>query len=90
MSMFAPTDECIAQMLVENSEKPILTVEEHIVKGGFGSWVLEIANEINFKGRIVNLGINSKNHSVIGSQLYLRNLSGLTKDQIVKKFIELI
>jgi len=90
ISMFAPTDECIAQMLMENSEKPVLTVEEHIVKGGFGSWVLEIANEINFKGRIVTLGINSKNHSVIGSQLYLRNLSGLTKDHLVKKFIELI
>ncbi len=90
ISMFAPTDECIAQMLMENLEKPVLTVEEHIVKGGFGSWVLEIASEINYKGRVATVGINSKNHSAIGSQSYLRNLSGLTKDQLANKFIKLI
>jgi transketolase len=90
ISMFAPTDECIAQMLKENLEKPVLTVEEHIVKGGFGSWVLEIASEINYKGRVATVGINSKNHSAIGSQSYLRNLSGLTKDQLANKFIKLI
>jgi transketolase C-terminal domain/subunit len=74
---------------MENLEKPDLTVEEHIVKGGFGSWVLEIASEINYKGRVATVGINSKNHSAIGSQSYLRNLSGLTKDQLVNKFIKL-
>jgi transketolase len=89
ISMFAPTDESITQMLMENLEKPVLTVEEHIVKGGFGSWVLEIASEINYKGRVATVGINSKNHSAIGSQSYLRNLSGLTKDQLVNKFIKL-
>ena len=89
VSMFAPTDESIAQMLVKNSRKPILTVEEHIVKGGFGSWVLEIASEVNFRGRIVTAGINPKNHSSIGSQTYLRNLSALTKDQLANKFVEI-
>ena len=90
VSMFAPTDESITQMLEGNLGRPVLTVEEHIVKGGFGSWVLEIASEINFKGRIVNAGINPKNHSKIGSQAYLRNLSGLTKENLAKRFIDLL
>jgi transketolase len=89
VSMFAPTDESITQMLERNLDKPVLTVEEHIVKGGFGSWVLEIASEINFKGRVITTGIDPKNHTVIGSQTYLRNLSGLSKEKLAEKFQEM-
>jgi transketolase len=89
VSMFAPSDESIANLLKANFRKPILTLEEHILRGGFGSWVLEVANEINFQGRISSMAIDPNNHSTLGSQSYLREKSGLTSSNLTKRFIKL-
>jgi transketolase len=65
---------------------PIITVEEHSQRGGFGSAVLEAAanSGININLRMVAAG--QENLSVIGDQDYLRELNGLSVKKIVETF----
>jgi len=77
--------EAICEALNFNVNLPILTVEEHVFEGGFGSSVLEIASDIGHKGRITRLGIDSGNKHQLGSQSYLRELNGLNSPSIAIK-----
>jgi 1-deoxy-D-xylulose-5-phosphate synthase len=67
-----------------------LTIEEHVLPGGFGSFVLEVANEMNYGGKIARLGLASKDFSELGKQSYLRYILGLGISDIVSKFQTLI
>lgn len=56
---------------------PILTVEEHTRDGGFGSAVLEAANDLGLQLSITRLGLTSESISAIGSADYIRSAHGL-------------
>ena len=68
---------------IKKTGKAII-IEENTIKGGFGSAILEMLNEENIKADVKILGIPDKfiEH---GSQAKLRELCGLTKENILKQ-----
>ena len=54
----------------------IITIEDHLLDGGFGSWIRETIGD-NTKIRIENLGLNNKHLSSVGNQEFLNKKSGL-------------
>jgi transketolase C-terminal domain/subunit len=74
-------------LLLNLSVDLIITLEEHVLSGGFGSFVLEIAAKSNVKIPIKNIAINQIKLKESGSQNYLRSYHGLDSEGIVK-FIE--
>ena len=69
---------------------PIVTVEEHSPRGGFGSAVLEFLNEEKIQARIGVVAASQKNLTQIGSQDFLRDSNGLNVETIVKVFKALL
>jgi transketolase len=69
---------------------PILTVEEHSGRGGFGSAVMEAAAENNYSVKIRMVAAKQENLSLIGDQNFLRDLNGLSKNDIIVSFQQLI
>lgn len=57
--------------------KHIITIEDHLLDAGFGSWIREAAGN-NFNLKIDNLGFNNKYISKVGNQEYLNKKSGLS------------
>ena len=81
----------ISKMDVEQLQKfaemgPILTVEEHSSRGGFGSAVLEAAAQNNYSAKIRIVAAKQENLSLIGDQKYLRDLNGLSINDIIVSF----
>ena len=72
------------------SNLPLLTVEEHVLEGGFGSAVLEVASDSGHNGKIARIGINSQNKHRLGSQSYLREVNGLDAPSIALKLKKLV
>ena len=60
------------------SYSKILTLEEHLLSGGFGSWILE--NDLLCKPCYLDVGSCGE----VGSQDYLKSKFGLNKKNIVK------
>lgn len=54
----------------------IVTVEDHLLDAGFGSWIKECV-DLNYNTNIKNIGLNSDYLSVVGDQDYLNKKSGL-------------
>lgn len=54
----------------------IVTIEDHLLDAGFGSWLRECTNP-NLNPKIRNIGLDSKYISHVGSQDYLNKKSGL-------------
>lgn len=65
---------------------PIVTIEEHSIRGGLGSAILELASQHNIKADIRIMGVSQHNLAEIGDQNYLRASNGLTVENIVKRF----
>jgi transketolase len=65
---------------------PILTVEEHILRGGFGSAVLEETSTLNKNSRVLRLGIDKINYTLAGSQDFLRDANGLGVSNIAEAY----
>lgn len=64
----------------------IVTVEEHNIIGGFGSAVSEVLAELGgTRARILKIGINDKYSCIVGSQKYLRDVYGMSANQILVK-----
>lgn len=76
---------------ISKNHKIIVTVEEHNIIGGLGSAVSEImSEEKNSKALLLRLGINDVYSSVVGNQKYLRDIYGISANEIVKKIIRYI
>ena len=70
----------IRSYLSLNKFTKILTIEEHVLRGGFGSLVAE---NLEWKGcDFERFGISEVNSELSGSQSYLRNQYGLTAEKI--------
>jgi len=61
---------------------PIVTVEEHSFRGGFGSIILETLNSLNLNCKVKVVAAKQVNLSEIGSQTYLQNQNGLDEISI--------
>ncbi len=79
------------KMLIKILEKhsTIITVEDGAVKGGFGSSILEYANQNNYKNTIITLGV--PDHFIQhGTKEELHNICGISPEKIqdtIKKVI---
>jgi len=64
----------------------IMTVEEHVLRGGFGSLILEHLSNLNCN--VTRIGIDSLSSEISGSQQFLRrsyNLNSVAIAQAIKK-----
>ena len=61
---------------------PIITVEEHSFRGGFGSIILETLNSLDIYCKVKVVAAKQTNLSEIGSQTYLQNQNGLDENTI--------
>lgn len=64
--------------------KKIFTLEEHSIIGGLGSTVAEILAESGINAQLLRLGAPDKFTGITGSQSYLLQYNGLSKEKIVK------
>ena len=64
---------------LENCKKfhKLITVEDHLVDCGFGSWMLEALSVGGISDRLRIIGINSSVLDKVGSQSVLNNIGGL-------------
>jgi transketolase len=72
----------LPKYLAENQFRKIVTVEEHILRGGFGSLVREIVSTSG--AQVLTLAINQIDSHVSGSQAHLRKKYGLTVARIIE------
>lgn len=66
----------------------LVTCEEHNVLGGLGSAVAEVLAETAGHARLVRLGITGSYCTAVGDQNYLRQLYGLTGEQIAQRILK--
>ena len=83
MHTIKPIDKALIQDCVKNS-KGIVSLEEGNITGGLGSAILEAClKNGEFPLKMKTLGINDEYVSIVGSQEYLRDSTGLSKRFIV-------
>ena len=80
------SDNSILSLLNICQNKVLLTVEEHLLKGGFGSMVLEMAAEQGSDCKISRIGLDPNLISKLGSRQFLLDEHGLTSVAIFQKF----
>jgi transketolase len=68
---------------------PIVTVEEHSMRGGLGGAVLEFLNATNIKAKVGVIASRQTSLSQIGSQEFLRTSNGISTEVICAKFMAL-
>lgn len=76
----------ISEFLISNNFEFILTLEEHVLPGGFGSLLLEIINSLGLSTRVKRMGLRTDLHNQVGSMNYLLNLHGLNPIQVANNF----
>lgn len=62
----------------------IVTVEDHIADGGFGSYVREASD---FNQQIDTIHLNSESVGAVGNESYLRELGGVNSQSIIDKLL---
>lgn len=72
--------------LLSISNKNIITLEENVILGGFGSQIIEFYSKNDIKATVNVMGVDDKfvSHGTVLEQLSLNNL---TVDEIIKKLI---
>ncbi len=63
----------------------VITVEEHVLDGGFGSYILEYLELSQLQIRVKRIGISRSFNYEIGDQGYLRTLAGIDSTSIRKE-----
>lgn len=82
-----PLDEEIILKYSKNS-KLLVTMEEHVLAGGFGSGVLELLNQNGIdSSRVLRIGISDQ-FLPHGNTVQLKMLAGLDADSIIRKIME--
>ena len=81
-----PIDTEILDKILRGNNK-IITIEEGSKIGGFGSFILNYANQSKYKGEIRILGIDD-NFVEQGSRSELLNLCGLNSDTIIQNILD--
>ena len=77
-----------SDLLVKLSKRgPIVTVEEHSPRGGFGSAILELFSSLRIHADVRILAAKQSNLALIGDQDFLRQENGLIAEQVISEFI---
>ena len=84
------SNSSIQELLAIIGEFPIMVVEEHSNVGGLGSWIIEIAQEMELKLRVKRIDLRNHLKSKLGDQPFLLDEAGLTAENIAMKFLELV
>jgi transketolase len=71
------------------SPERIVTVEEHVLSGGFSGFLLERINDLNLKIKLSRIGIAHLDPHLVGSQSFLQSKYGITSANIVDKVISM-
>lgn len=88
VTQLEPLDTVFLQGVITSNK--ILVVEEHVKRGGFAAALLEAFNEKGFNAQFHRLFVAEDKISEIGTQEYLRGLSGLDKAGITRKCLEIV
>jgi 1-deoxy-D-xylulose-5-phosphate synthase len=88
MRFVKPIDE---KTLIEvlNKYEYIITVEDGVLQGGFGSAILEFMSDNNYTNKVTRLGVPDK-FIVHGTQAELRKLCNFDEDAIFNSIINII
>ncbi len=83
-----PLDTNLLQQLLQRY-RTIITVEDGVIKGGFGNTIVDFANQHHFKNNITTLGVPDQfiHHGTVDE---LQDISGISSESIqktVKKFL---
>lgn len=62
----------------------VISVEEHVVRGGIGGIVAEAMAECGSSARLIRRGVRAAFVSTVGSQAYLRREAGLDAEALVE------
>jgi transketolase len=65
---------------------PIITIEEHSIRGGFGSAILEFFNVEHISATVGIVAAEQRELSQIGDQEFLRGQNSLHEEKIIEKF----
>ncbi|MDD3012879.1 MAG: transketolase C-terminal domain-containing protein [Candidatus Gastranaerophilales bacterium] len=89
MHTIKPIDK---DLILESAKKCkfMVTIEEHNIIGGLGSQVSGILTDNNLHVRIKRFAIPDEYVEIAGSQDYLRNIYGLTAEQIFNSIKDLL
>lgn len=89
VSMWNLSPSSFDQLLLQNPKK-IITLEEHVLAGGFSSMLLERISDAGLDIKVKRVGISRINPDLVGSQDFLRLEYGVTSSEIVKRAISLL
>jgi transketolase len=64
----------------------IVTIEEQVIRGGFGSAVLEAISSSGLHAAVKIIGATQEHLSLIGNQQFLRNSNGINSETIIENF----
>lgn len=87
-SFVKPLDKSLLKDLVYGG-KSIITLEDNVVEGGFGSMVLDYVNSLHKETKIINLGFKDEFIPHGGVDILYKNY-GLDVDGIIQSIIKLI
>ena len=91
-STIKPLDKILLKKIIQNSKK-IITVEENVKAGGFGSSILEFSSELSNTTKKANIKIMSLKDEFLkkyGTQQELLEYSGLTYKNLSKNMRDFI
>ena len=77
-----PNDPALIINSISNC-KLVVSIEEHFINGGLGGLLSEVIAEHCLGTKLIRLGLKPEHVSTIGSQNYLRKLSGISAEGIV-------
>ncbi|MCT8976025.1 1-deoxy-D-xylulose-5-phosphate synthase [Clostridium sp. CX1] len=83
-----PLDKRLLEDLVEEGVN-IVTIEDNVIRGGLGSYVLEFVNTLNSKVKVLNLGFRDE-FIPHGKPDILYKLHGLDTEGIVKSILKIV
>lgn len=83
-----PIDKAMLKNLIHEKYK-IITLEDNVLHGGFGSIVLEYVNAISKESRVLNLGFEDK-FIPHGDVNLLYKINSLDVDGIIKNIVEIL
>jgi len=87
MQFVCPLDTNLIDQVLSNYEH-IITIEDGIIQGGFGSAILEYISTTNYKGKVHLMGVDNHfpSHGTIQE---LHDLAGLSSSKIAHKILAL-
>lgn len=83
-----PLDKKMLKSLVDE-QVTLVTIEDNVIRGGLGSYILEYVNSLNNKVKVLNLGFKDE-FIPHGKTDILYKLHGLDPDGIIKSIVKIV